>query len=258
MLRKGQMELKFFQQLYSQTHFFDSEGNRQPQGARSNYYSGIFNLVLGYNSRINFGFDAWLQSVLIDSRQGSPFKLFQIPRQEPGRTALTALGPKIKWQPFQKLNGLTLQSVFLFPMAKDLPGRSNGEPYLASDNFLWWTQGFYTHLFGRKWMLFAEVDIYWNINRRLHPSASGFIASPASAFLNFFPNGRITLYAMNQFWPSYGNRFFSSWWYQVGLGGKYRISKSLDLELMYGRFVAGRSAAGPAQAFNLGLRFVKW
>lgn len=258
MLNWGQFEAKFFQQLYTQTHFFDADGKAVPQNARSTYYSGIINFVLGYSSRLNFGVDAWVQSVLIDAETSSPFQLFSFRASPFSRTALTAIGPKIKFQPLPKVNGLTLQSSFLLPVAKDPQGRSNGKPYLATENMLWWTQIFYTKMLAEKVQLFTELDAYWSINRGVDPSGSGSFSTPASLFLSYFPTNRITVYGMNQFWPTLGEGVFSSWWYQVGLGAKYRIADGFDLEFMYGRFLAGRSAAGQATALNFGVRFVHW
>jgi hypothetical protein len=251
----GQFEVKFFQQLYSQTRFWNGEGNAVDQGNRSNYYSGIGNVLFGINKRINLGVDFWIQSVYIDPEEKSPFRLFTFPGAPNGRTALTAIGPKVKFQPFPGLNGFTVQSSFLFPTASDPEGRSNGLPYLATENYLSWTQIFYTHNFSSRFQLFTELDLYWNINRG---EGNGFFATPASVFLSYFPTKKITVYVMNQFWPTWGGSFFSSYWYQAGIGGKVQLGRSLDLELSYGRFLVGRNAAGPAQAFNLGLRFVKW
>lgn len=258
MLKWGQFEAKFFQQLYSQTAFFDGEGNTVESSSRSNYYSGIGNIVFGYNNRLNFGVDFWVQSVFIDTAKGSPFRLFSGNRAPWGRTALTALGPKVKWQPFSSMNNFTIQSSFLLPVAKDPEGRNNGRPFLATQNFLWWTQVFYTNNLSSKFQLFAEIDLYWNIDRRFDFGQSGFFATPATVFLSFFPTSKITLYVNNQFWPTLGEGFVSSWWYQAGIGGKYQISKSLDLEISAGKFLAGRGAAGPATTYNLGFRFVKW
>lgn len=258
MLEWGQFDAKFFQQLYTQTAFYDADGNANDAGNRTNYYSGIGNFVLGYNNRLNFGVDFWVQSVFIDTASGSPFKLFSGNRAPFGRTALTAFGPKVKWQPFKSMNNFTIQSSFLFPLAKDPEGRENGLPYLATRNFLWWTQVFYTNNFSDKFQFFAEIDWYWNIDRSFAFDESGFIAAPMSVFLSYFPTSKITLYVNNQFWPNLGEGFVSSWWYQAGVGGKYQLTKSLDMEISAGKFLAGRGTAGPATTMNLGFRFVKW
>ncbi len=262
MLQWGQFEAKFFQQLYTQKAFFDVNGDAVDEKYRSNYYSGIGNFVLGYNSHLNFGVDFWVQSVYLDSTIGSPFNLFSGNRGPWGRTALTAIGPKVKWQPISSLNNFTVQSSFLLPIAKNSEGEYvDGQiivPYLATKNYLWWTQVFYTNNLSAKLQLFAEVDFYWNIDRRFDLLQSGFIAIPATLFLSYFPTSKITFYTNSQFWPTLGEGVVSTWWWQAGLGGKYQFNQNFDLELSVGRFLAGRGSAGPATVFNLGLRFVKW
>ena len=47
-------------------------------------------------------------------------------------------------------------------------------------------------------------------------------------------------------------------WLQVGGGAKYALTHRLTLELAYGRFVAGRNSAGPADAYNFGIRYIHW
>lgn len=254
----GQFDVKFFSQLYTQTQFWDAEGNAMDQNNRTNYYSGIFNFVIGYNKTVNFGFDAWLQSVYIDDSIGSPFGLFTRPSGNNARTALTAIGPKVKWQPFKRVSDFTIQSSLLLPVAKDPEGRNNGLPFLATQNILWWTQVFYTYNFSTQFQLFAEVDLYWNIDRQLKFDQSGFVAMPTSAFFSYFPTSKATVYVNTQFWPVLGENVVSNWWWMAGVGGKYQLSKSFDVEVSYGRFLVGRGTAGPARTFNLGLRFVKW
>gem|GEM_PF-273732 len=258
MLSWGQFDVKFFQQLYTQTATYDADGNTIESSARANYYSGIGNFLLGYNNRLNFGFDFWLQSVFIDTEKGSPFRTFSGNRGDFGRTALTAIGPKVKWQPFASANNFTVQSSWLLPVAKDPQGRDNGRPFLATENHLWWTQIFYTNNISDDFQFFGEIDLYWNIDRRFDFGNSGFLAAPMSVFLSYFPTSKITLYVNNQFWPNLGENVVSSWWYQAGFGGKYQLTSSIDLEASVGKFLAGRGTAGPATTMNLGVRFVKF
>lgn len=258
LLNWGQFEVKYFSQIYTQNRFFDANGETQDQGSRATYYSGIGNVTLGFNRRINFGFDFWLQSVLIGDMDSSPFRILSFPSEQNARTALTTIGPKIKFQPLPSVNGLTLQSSFLIPIASDPEGKANGRPFLATQNFLWWTQIFYTKNFSEQLQLFTELDVYWNMRRNTENPSNGFLALPMSAFFSYFPTRKITFYVMNQFWPTLGDNLFSAYWYQVGIGGKYQFTKSIDLELSAGKFLFGRNSAGPANTFNLGLRFVKW
>ncbi len=254
MLDWGQWEAKLFQQVYSQTRYFDMQGKPQAQGNLSSYYSGIASITLGCNRWFNFGAEAWLRSVRIDAPDASPFKVLGFQSGPNSRTALSAIGPKLKFQPFAHQPGFSLQTALLIPVGRQMEANSRNQPYLATENLQWWTQFYYTWNFARRWMLFAQLDAYAALNtggkEQTQPSS---FALPASVYLSCFPSPRFTVYAYNQVWPT-----VSTVWYQAGMGGKYRIAEGLELEASYGRFLAGIGAAGQANAFNLGIRFVKW
>lgn len=252
MLRPGQWEAKWYNQIYTQTAYFDGSSTAIDQGARSTYYSGILTGMVGLRARINLGAEAWLQSVRNDAKDRSPLRVLFFENIPGSRTALTFFGPKVRI-PLNRL--MSLQSSFLFPTAKDPEGRNNGRAYLASENYFWWSQLTFQTELGARWQLYAQLDPYWNINRK---AGNGFLALPASAFLTYLPRTRFSLFVMSQFWPQLGSGGFSAWWWQVGAGGKYALGDRLTLELAYGRFVAGRNSAGPATALNLGLRYIHW
>lgn len=252
MLRPGQWEAKWYNQVYTQTAYFDGSGTAIDQGARSSYYSGILTGMVGLRARINVGVEAWLQSVRYDAKDHSPLRVLFFENIPGSRTALTFLGPKVRI-PLNRL--MSLQSSFLFPTAKDPEGRNNGRVYLASENYIWWSQLTFQTELGTRLQLYAQLDPYWNINRK---AGNGFLALPASAFLTYLPRTRFSIFAMSQFWPQLGSGGFSAWWWQLGAGGKYALGDRLTLELAYGRFLAGRNSAGPATALNLGLRYIHW
>ncbi len=254
MLNWGQWEAKYFQQIYSQTHYFDAQGKAQPQNARSTYYSGIASVTLGCKRWFNFGVEAWLRSVRIDATDASPFKVLSFQSGPNSRTALSAVGPKFRFQPFSKFNGFSVQTALLIPVGKEMEADSRNRPYLATENLQWWTQFYYSLSIKSHWLLFAQLDAFASLNTggKEQTQASSF-ALPASVYISYFPTRHITFYAYNQLWPT-----VSTIWYQAGLGAKVRFTEGLELECSYGRFLAGIDAAGPANAFNLGLRFVKW
>jgi hypothetical protein len=254
MLLWGQWEAKYFQQIYSQTHYFDGNGKPQPQNARSTYYSGIASFTLGLKTWLNFGMEAWLRSVRIDQPSASPFAILGFQSGPNSRTALGAIGPKVKIQPLRAVNGFSIQSALLIPVGRDLEGVQSGRPFLATQNLQWWTQFYFTQQLSNHWQLFAEVDAYASLlTRASAPGQVSTFALPVSVYLSYFPSNRVTVYVMNQVWPT-----TSSVWYQAGIGGKLRFTEQLEVEMMYGRFLAGIATAGQANAFNLGVRFVKW
>lgn len=254
MLAWGQWEAKFFQQVYSQTHYFDGQGRPQPQYVRSSYYTGIASLTLGCKSWFNFGVEAWLRSVRIDAPGSSPFKVLSFQSGPNSRSALSAIGPRLKFQPFKELRGFTVQTSLLIPVGSDMEANSRNQPYLATENLQWWTQFYYTLPIRMRWLLFAQVDAFASLNTggKEQTQASSF-ALPVSVYMSYFPTQRLTIYVFNQVWPT-----VSTIWYQAGFGAKYRLTEGFELECSYGRFLAGIDAAGQANAFNFGLRLVKW
>ena len=252
LLKPGEWEAKWYNQVYTQTAYYDGSGAAIDQGARSTYYSGIFSAMFGSRTRLNFGLEAWMQSVRLDAKDSGPFRVLWFERIPGSRTALTFVGPKLRIPLTQRMS---LQSSFLIPTAKDPEGRAPGRPYLASENFLWWSQLTYQAELGQRFQLYAQVDPYWNINRK---EGNGFLALPASAFLTYLPHHKFSLFGNTQFWPQLGSGGFSAWWLQVGGGAKYALTHRLTLELAYGRFVAGRNSAGPADAYNFGIRYIHW
>jgi hypothetical protein len=252
MLTAGQWEAKLYNQVYSQTAYFDANRQAIDQGARSTYYSGIFSLMFGLKARLNLGLEAWGQSVRFDAKDTSPLRVLFFDDIPGSRTAWTFLGPKVRL-PLNR--HMSLQSTFLVPLAKDPEGRFNGRPYLASQNFIWWNQITFQSELSTHFQLFAQVDPYWNIKRN---EGSGFFALPTSAFLTYLPGTKFSLYAMSQFWPQVLGTGQYAWWWQLGGGAKYAMFDRLTLELGYGRFLAGRNSAGPATALNFGIRYIHW
>jgi hypothetical protein len=254
MLAWGEWEARYYQQIYTQSHYFDAQGKARPQGSRSSYYTGIASINLGCKPWINFGVDLWIRAVRIDDQDASPFHFFSFGPAIASRAGIAAIAPKVKIQPFKKRNGLTFQSAVLLPLARDLEGAQSGRPYLATQNLVAWTQVYFTQNIGLHGQIFAEADLYASINTgRANQHQPSSLALPISVYGSYFFTQRLTCYLMNQVWPT-----SNSIWYQAGVGAKYRFSEGFELELMYGRFLAGVNAAGQANALNLGARLVKW
>lgn len=254
---KGQWEYKFFNNLYSQTKGYDENGNKVKYNNRGSYFSSINQVLFGVNSRINLGIDFWIKSVRIDDTTSSPFKLLSFENSPNTRTALSNLGPKIKFQPFKKLSHLSVQSTFLFPIAKDQEGKTNGKPYLSDDSYISITQIFYDQAIGKKFQLFFQLAPWVYIKQKPIANTNRVsVSSPADIFLSYFPTKRLTLYIQQEFWPNYGSKGINSWFRQEGIGAKYQIIKGkLETEVSYTRFSMGKNA-GAGATYNFGLRFI--
>ncbi|PCJ85754.1 MAG: hypothetical protein COA57_07255 [Flavobacteriales bacterium] len=255
LLKKGQVEVKLFNNLYTDNAGFDQNGVVKESSKRQNYFSGFLQTAYGIAPKLNVGVDAILKSVSIDDVTSSPLELFTFENTSNTRTALSYIGPKIKISPFKKLNTLSIQSTLFFPLASDQQGQQNGKPYLSHDGYQWWVQVFYDQKISEKFRAFFEVDAITYIDRKLKKDNS-FIDTPVKAFLSFFPTHKVTLYLLTEWAPTWGDNAIASYYSQVGIGGKYQLLPNLEIELLYTNFPLGKNK-GAGTTYNLGLRFLR-
>ena len=76
-------------------------------------------------------------------------------------------------------------------------------------------------------------------------------------FFSYFPTSKFTVltYAQHVQLLDAGDNAFSKDFSVLGLGAKYQLTKALNVETIYGRFVRGTNT-GLGQSFNLGLRAI--
>ena len=70
-------------------------------------------------------------------------------------------------------------------------------------------------------------------------------------FLSYFPSNEFTVLGFVQHQQRIGD--FTQDYTALGFGGKYQLTKELNLEVLYSNFVRG-SNTGLGQSFNIGLR----
>ncbi|GAB4261184.1 MAG: hypothetical protein Kow0079_17800 [Vicingaceae bacterium] len=249
LLHKAQMEIKVFNNLYTQTATFNPT-QKTEQNFRSNYYTGLFQFLYGVNNRINIGFDAWVKSVYIDFNNQSPLKTFSFENSPNARTALSLIGPKVKIAPLKKWSGFSIQSTVLFLAENNQESIGINKPYLNEDKHLWLTQFFYDAALHQKFRLFAQNAswFYFKQNSRY--------ANQNSLFLSWFINDKWSTYWMNDGFLNFSNTGISSYYLQEGIGVKYQIIIGLlETEILYSKFVLGKNT-GAGETFNLGLRLI--
>lgn len=69
--------------------------------------------------------------------------------------------------------------------------------------------------------------------------------------MSYFPTDKSTVLVFAQHAERFGE--FTQNYTALGLGGKYQITKVLNLEVLYSNFVRGQDT-GLGQSFNIGLR----
>lgn len=276
LLKKGQVEMQLFNNLYTQTAYRDENREKIELDTRDTYYSGLFYLLVGVSktSRVNVGFDLNFKSVLIDSTMGSPFKVFQFKNTSYSRAALTSIGPKIKFQPLNNVSNFSIQSAFWFPVAEDLESidEMSDYPWMDYHMYTWWNQFFYDKTFGTKWQIFTEADLLFRFKAK-NSNIPTHLDVPLSIFVSWFPFNKFTAYYMIQYSPRFQLEKTESYnsegqleyetnpfdlisdYAQTGLGLKYQLSKTLNLEVSYTYFFTSMNA-GAGSTYNLGIRII--
>ncbi len=251
LLKIDEVEIKFFNNLYTQTAFFDDNGDKVDENRRSNFFTGIVNFLYGLDAPFNIGFDLYFRSVFIDPASGSTFNIFKFQGGPNARTAIAQIAPKVKFAPFRWLPSLAIQTSLLFPTANDLEGSEIGEPFLEREGMQWWTQLFYDLPLGSKFLLYLESDFFYRWHNEVNE-----LRTPFKAILNFYPSTKWTVYLPTEYTPTWDGGSVSSYFIQVGLGLKYQLFQSLELETLYTTFPIGKNG-GAGQTYNFGIRYIR-
>jgi len=272
LLKKGQVELKYFNNIYSQDHWFNEDGEKTPLAQRQTFYGGQFSGLFGTSAsaRVNVGFDFSIKGVHYDSDSAaSPFKVLRFESSDTSRMVLSSFGPKIKISPFKRLTHFSIQSAFWIPLAPNL----EQNPWLDYNRYIWWNQFFYDHSFlNGKVQIFTEVDLLFRIAK--DRSKAHQLTTPVSFFTSYFPTSKSTVYGMIQVSPLFqeeaqenadGSTTFlhqtdskivgAGYFAQAGFGSKYQLTPTFELEVLYTNFFAGDSQ-GAGYTINLGMRWL--
>lgn len=262
LLSQGQFEIQSFNNIYTQNSMRDAQGEEFRLTQRQIFLSSMFSFTYGISpaSKLNVGLDVNVSRArYINGDRGNALGIFGS-SNNPGdfsRTVVSSIAPRIKFNPINSVPRLSLQSSLSIPIAKDLEA-----PFVAHNRYNWLTQFFYDKSFGSHWQLFFEVDFLYRFKNQ--EFQRNFFRTPASVFVSYFPNSRITFYTMIQHSPAFGKviegeqsdygrlRWFSQW----GIGTKYQLTDKLGIELSYTNFFASRND-GAGQTINLGIRFIK-
>lgn len=256
LLTPGQWEVKHYNNLYTQTFAFDAEGSRAALGQRGTWFASINSGMTGLNDRWNVGAEFWLRSVRLDQPSSSALNLFRFENNSMARTAPAYVGPKVKFLPFENQRRLSVQSTFLIPLAPNLEGDGRNQPWLDGDRYLWITQLLFDYNLSSQWQVFIDFGVWVTLDR-VGDKSGHKVETPTKVFLSYFPNSRWTIFAMNEFWPTYGTEeVLSSYFWQAGLGAKYQIMPGLlEGEVMSTQFLAGK-LQGAGTTFNAGIRVI--
>ena len=264
LLKKGQWDIKFFNSLYTQTKRTD-EGSYSIDIPRETFFTNTTEIYTGIskNSRINIGFIFQVRSNVFGGSDA--LDVFKFEDNLNARSGLTTIAPSVRVQPFVKIPNFSITSSVYIPIFEDKAAL----PYLDKRSVFWETKFFYDKTFGNdKWQLFTEVDLGFNFGEKSSEAnpinsnvserfANNSLFLPLSAFISYFPSSKTTVFAnvKQAFLIDLGNNFGQNST-SLGFGGKYQLSKVLNLEASFDQFVRGNNFQGLGQTYSLGLRVI--
>ena len=251
LINKGQTEFKLFNNLYTQTQYFNENSTKLDAGGRSTFFTSIMEYNYGVSSRFTIGGELWYKAVKIGA---NPLNVLALTNSPSARTGVSGIGLKVKFNPIKKWHRLSVQSSLLVNPLSDPESKNRDQPFLDNNRHQWITKMFYDKMFKDKFQIFTQLSTWVSIDKELSSESSG-ISTPLEVFASYFPNKKITLYVQNQIWPSWGGSGISSYFVQEGLGVKYQLFPGVELEGLYTQFVVGNNV-GAGQTFNVGLRLL--
>lgn len=251
LIGKGQWDLKWFNNLYTETESTFAEGKQPRQTfftSTLEFYTGV-----GQNKRWNIGGILEFRSNVIGGR--GALEVFQFDGEEgTARSGLTSIAPSVKFVPIAAVSNFSIQSSLFFPLVDN---ETENGVFLDQNGFIWQTRFFYDHTFaGGKWQLFSELNSELSFGKPEDSFANNSLNLTPGLFLSYFPSSKFTVLALIQHSQriDLGNDFPQDFT-ALGGGMKYQLTDALNIEALYTNFVRG-SNTGLGETFNIGLRAI--
>ena len=259
LLNKGQWDIKWFNNLYTQTESTFSTGRE----ARQTFFTSTLDLFTGVsdNNSFNVGLLLEFRSNVINDRY--PFEVFTFDGESgTARSGFTSFAPAIKFNPIKTISNFTIQSAFHIPLVNQ---ETDGGVFLDQKGFIFQNRFFYDYAFkGDKFQIFTELNAEYNFGKEAEldsnsDTVDGSFANNSfnftpGVFLSYFPSQKATILILAQHSQRIdaGNDFEQDFT-ALGGGAKYQITDVINIEVLYTNFVRGNNT-GLGETFNIGLR----
>ncbi|WP_124979839.1 hypothetical protein [Nonlabens xiamenensis] len=251
LIGKGQFDIKWFNNLYTQTESTFSEGTEPRQSfftSTLEAYTGV-----GNNKRWNLGLILEVRSNVVNDAPA--LDVLQFKNQENRSAAgITAFAPSVKFVPFSGINNFSVQSSLFIPLVSE---EVQDGVFFAQQSYRLQNRFFYDYTFPSKtWQIFAELNTEFSLGNEEDSFANNSLNLIPGVFLSYFPSSKFTILALAQHAQrlDLGNDFAQDFT-ALGTGVKYQLTDELNLEALYTNFVRGNNT-GLGETFNLGLRIV--
>ena len=251
LIGKGQYDIKWFNNLYTQTESTFTDGDEPRQTfftSTIEAYTGV-----GNNKRWNLGVILEFRSNVVADRDA--LEVFQFDGESnTARSGFTSFAPSVKFVPLKNVNNFSIQSSFFIPLVDN---ETENGVFLDQNGFIWQNRFFYDYTFpGNKFQLFTELNSELNFGKEEDSFANNSLRLTPGVFFSYFPSSKFTVLALAQHSElvDLGNDFDQSFT-ALGGGAKYQLTNELNIEALYTNFVDGRNT-GLGETFNIGLRAV--
>ena len=248
LLKKGQWDIKWFNNLYTET---DGKFNGEKSDKlRENYFTTSFDIFTGVSdsNSLNVGLLFDIRSNTIGGRNA--FDVFSFDGESgSARSGLTSIAPVIKFNPLKSISNFTVQTAFHIPLIGE-ESDARGV-FLDQTAYTFQNRFFYDYtLSSGDWQLFTELNTEYNFGDEDSFANKTFVLAPG-IFMSYFPSDKSTILGFVQHQQRFGD--FTQDFTALGFGGKYQLTKILNLEALYSKFIRGENT-GLGQSFNIGLR----
>ena len=262
----GQYEVSIFNNYFTELRGGDF---------RSNFFTSFIRYTHGYSKKINFSLDfKWRAVSFGNANEVSMFDALNHGNE--GSTlqgdeeisfrkiGLSAIIPRVKYQPFNTRPNLSVQHAIAIPTNYGSDGAflDWGSPSIYNDVF-------YDITTSSKSSIFLQASVWLeNIGGALFRQADGYyqFSIPLTFIYQYFPSRKSTIYGLVNVAPQWGYSVSGSGanvdvindsYQQIGVGVKQYISEATQLELLYTKFFTARENSS-ASTFNLGIRYFGW
>ncbi|WP_204343981.1 hypothetical protein [Psychroserpens algicola] len=249
LLNKGQWDIKWFNNLYTQTESTFSEGTEP----RQTFFTSTVDIFTGISNSSNFNIGLLLEfrSNVINDRNALDVFAFD-GESGTARSGFTSFAPAVKFNPIKSISNFTIQTAFHIPLVDN---ETENGVFLDQKGFIFQNRFFYDYTFpGDKWQVFTELNTEYNFGKKEDSFANNSLSLTPGVFLSYFPSQKFTILGLVQHSQRIdtGNDFEQDFT-AVGGGAKYQLTKVLNIETLYTNFVRGNNT-GLGQTFNIGLR----
>ncbi len=256
LIGKGQVDIKWFNNLFTQTRAADSNGDVSTID-RENFFTSTLEAFYGVseNRRVSVGAILEFRSNTVGGRGALDVFSFDGERGS-ARSGLTNIAPSVKFVPFKSLSNFSVQSSLFISLIGD-ESDADGV-FLDQDGFTLQNRFFYDLPLGstKEWQLFFDLNTEFNFGDEEDSFANNSLRLIPGVFLSYFPSSKFTVQGFVQHFQliDLGNEFEQDLT-ALGAGAKYQLTKTLNLEVLFSGFVRGNDT-GLGESYNLGLRYV--